>query len=173
MNRERLQPEIKWSTTGSGGWFLWKVKKFQLYKSRGVIWLSLRPSASQEVCSSKVRPLLICLYMEWVDKYIREYRYMFIPGPFAKFVDLHYYSESELCGGTMTVSFSKYLPWQAMCFLQRSTHFSKTCCRPLITSKFLASELPFHGWKSPEIAWGEIWIEFCVRLGKSGSVEPL
>jgi hypothetical protein len=37
-------------------------------------------------------------------------------------------------------------------FLQRSTYFSKTCCRPLITSKFLASELPFHGLKSPEIA---------------------
>jgi hypothetical protein len=31
------------------------------------------------------------------------------------------------------------------------------CCRPLITSKFLASELPFHGWKRPEIAWREIW----------------
>jgi hypothetical protein len=43
----------------------------------------------------------------------------------------------------VTVSFSKYLPWQAMHFLQRSTHFSKTCCRPLITSKFLASELFF------------------------------
>jgi hypothetical protein len=50
--------------------------------------------------------------------------------------------------------------------------FSRTCCRPLITSKFLASELPFHGWKSPEIAWDEIWIEYCVRLGKSGSVDP-
>jgi hypothetical protein len=24
----------------------------------------------------------------------------------------------------------------------------------LITSKFLASELPFHGWKGSEIAWG-------------------
>jgi hypothetical protein len=32
----------------------------------------------------------------------------------------------------------------------------ETCCRPLMTSKFLASKLPFHGWKSPEIAWGEI-----------------
>jgi hypothetical protein len=42
------------------------------------------------------------------------------------------------------VSFSKYFPWQAMHFLQRSTYFSKTCCRPLITtSKFLVSELPF------------------------------
>jgi hypothetical protein len=32
----------------------------------------------------------------------------------------------EHWGGSMTVSFSKYLPWQAMHFLQRSTHFSKT-----------------------------------------------
>jgi hypothetical protein len=65
---------------------------------------------------------------------------------------LAYYSESELYGGAVTVSISKYLPWQAMHFLQRSTHFSKTCCRPLITLKFLASELPFHGWKNLEIA---------------------
>jgi hypothetical protein len=79
-----------------------------------------------------------------------------IRGPFAKFVALPYYSESEICGGAVTVSSSKYLPWQAMHFLQRSTHFSKTCCRPLNTSKFLASELHFHGWKSPEIAWSEI-----------------
>jgi hypothetical protein len=78
-------------------------------------------------------------------------------GSFENFVDWNYYSESELCRGAVTVSFSKYLPWQAMYFLQRSTHFLKTCCRPLMTSKFLASELPFHGWKSPEIAWGEIW----------------
>jgi hypothetical protein len=77
-----------------------------------------------------------------------------IRGPFANFVDSPFYSESELCGGAVTVSFSKYLPWQTMHFLQRSTHFSKMGCRPLITSKFLASELPFHGWKSPEIAWG-------------------
>jgi hypothetical protein len=44
-----------------------------------------------------------------------------------------------------------------MHFFKRSIHFSKTCCRPLITSKFLASELHFHGWKRSEIAWGEIW----------------
>jgi hypothetical protein len=77
--------------------------------------------------------------------------------PFEKFVNSLHYSESELCGSAVTVSFSKHLPWQAMHVLQRSTHFSKTCCRPLITSKFLAAELPFHGWKSPKIAWGEIW----------------
>jgi hypothetical protein len=97
---------------------------------------------------------------------------LILRGPFGEFVDSPYYSESELCGGAVTVSFSKHLPWQAMHLLQRSTHFSKTCCRPLITSKFLASELPFHGWKSPEIAWGVISIEFCVRFGKSGSLEP-
>jgi hypothetical protein len=79
---------------------------------------------------------------------------LYVRGPFEKFVDLLYFSESELCGGAVTVSFSKYFLWQATHFLQRCTHFSKTCCRPLITSKFLASELPFHGWKSPEIAWG-------------------
>jgi hypothetical protein len=56
-----------------------------------------------------------------------------IRGPFEKFLDPPYYSESELCGGAVTVSFSKYLPWQVMHFFQRSAHFSKTCCRPLIT----------------------------------------
>jgi hypothetical protein len=25
------------------------------------------------------------------------------------------------------------------------------------TGGFLALKLPFYGWKSPEIAWGEIW----------------
>jgi hypothetical protein len=44
-------------------------------------------------------------------------------GPFEKFLDSPYYSESEICGGTVTVSFSNYLPWQAMHFLQHSTHF--------------------------------------------------
>jgi hypothetical protein len=78
-------------------------------------------------------------------------------------MDTPYYSESELRGGTVTVSFSKYLPWQAMHFLQHSTHFSKTCCTPFAASfrkvveqVVLTSELPFYGWKSPETAWGEI-----------------
>jgi hypothetical protein len=77
-------------------------------------------------------------------------------GPFAKFVDSPYYSESELHGSAVTVSLSKYIPWKVLHFLQRSTHFSKTCYKPLITSKFLAREPVFHGWKSPEIASGEI-----------------
>jgi hypothetical protein len=42
-------------------------------------------------------------------------------GPFEKFVDSPYYSESELRGGAVTVSFPKYFPWQVMHFLQRST----------------------------------------------------
>jgi hypothetical protein len=54
--------------------------------------------------------------------------------PFAKFVDSPYYSESEICGHVVAVSFSKYLPWQAMHFLQRSTHLSKMCCRPFAAS---------------------------------------
>jgi hypothetical protein len=40
-----------------------------------------------------------------------------ILGPFAEFVDSPSYSQSELCGGAVTVSFSKYLPWQAIHFL--------------------------------------------------------
>jgi hypothetical protein len=34
----------------------------------------------------------------------------------------------------VTVCFSKYLPWQVIHFLQRSTHFSKMCCRPFAAS---------------------------------------
>jgi hypothetical protein len=37
----------------------------------------------------------------------------------------------------------------------------QTFCRKLKedcgTGGFLASDLLFHGWKSTEIAWGEIW----------------
>jgi hypothetical protein len=40
-----------------------------------------------------------------------------IQGPFAKFVDSPYYSESELCGGVVMVSFLKHLPWQANALL--------------------------------------------------------
>jgi hypothetical protein len=71
-------------------------------------------------------------------------------------VDSRYYSESELRGGAVTVSFSKYLPWQAMKFLQRSTPLPENVMQTVDHFKFLASELHFYGWKSPEIAWGEI-----------------
>jgi hypothetical protein len=91
--------------------------------------------------------------------------------PFEKFVDSSYYSGSELCGGAVAVSLWKYLPRQEIRFLQRSTHFSKTCFRTLITSKFLASELPFNGWKSQEISWGEIWTVWWMFWW--GSTDPL
>jgi hypothetical protein len=35
---------------------------------------------------------------------------MYIRGPFGKSVDSPYYSESELCGGAVTVSFSLEVP---------------------------------------------------------------
>jgi hypothetical protein len=39
---------------------------------------------------------------------------VFVQGSFAKFMDSPYYSELELCGGAMMVSFLKYFLWQAM-----------------------------------------------------------
>jgi hypothetical protein len=39
--------------------------------------------------------------------------------------------------------------------------------------EIFASELPFRGWKSQEISWGEIRIEFCVRLGKVDRWNPI
>jgi hypothetical protein len=44
----------------------------------------------------------------------------------------------------------------------------------LFTSKFLASELPLHVWKSPEIAWSEIWIPWAwwVSYSVSDSLFP-
>jgi hypothetical protein len=59
-----------------------------------------------------------------------------IRGPFAKFVDLPYYSESELCGGAVMVSFSKYLSSDALLttlhpllenVLQTLDHFEISC----------------------------------------------
>jgi hypothetical protein len=88
-------------------------------------------------------------------------------------MDSPYYSELEFCGGVVMVSFSKYLHWQVMHFLQRSTHFSKTCCRPLITLKFLALELHFHGWKTPEIAWGRYELNSMSGLGKVDQWNPI
>jgi hypothetical protein len=85
--------------------------------------------------------------MEFGNDGIGMSMYVLIRGPLEKFVDSPYYSESELCGGAVTVSFSKYHPWQAMHFLQRSTHFSKTCCRPFAASCMRIVEpvvLTFH-----------------------------
>jgi hypothetical protein len=74
------------------------------------------------------------LYWNNEITYLLWQSYDCIWGSFEKFVDSHYFSELELCGGAVTVSFSKYLPWQAMHFLQYSTYFLKSCCRPSATS---------------------------------------
>jgi hypothetical protein len=100
-----------------------------------------------------------CLFLEPVHVHC------VLRGPFEKFVDSPYYLESELYGGAVTVSFSKYLPWQAMHLLQRSTHFSKTCCRPFAASfrriveqaVFLPRSCLFMIGKAQKSHGGEIW----------------
>jgi hypothetical protein len=107
-------------------------------------------------------PLIICSSRRWINITLLSctFPFNFIRGPFERFVDSPYYS--EICGGAEMVCFSKYLPWQAMHFLQRSTHLSKTCCRRFcrklqeersahsfdlfITSKFLLKR--FHHLKT-------------------------
>jgi hypothetical protein len=74
------------------------------------------------------------LYRGYIDIKNHELLNTVIRRPFEKFVDSPYYSESEICGGAVIVSFPKYLLWQAMNFLQRSTHFSKTRWRPFSES---------------------------------------
>jgi hypothetical protein len=69
-------------------------------------------------------------------------------GMLERFVDSPYYFEIKLCGGALTVSFSKYLPWQVMC-LQSSAQFSKTCCRPFATSfRRIVEQAVFLPWSS-------------------------
>jgi hypothetical protein len=86
-------------------------------------------------------------------------------GLFVQFVDSHYYSKSELVEVWRWSLFqSTFLGRRWMYFLQHSAHVSKMCCSPLITLKFLASELPFHDWKSPVITWGEIWIVIFILI---------
>jgi hypothetical protein len=51
----------------------------------------------------------------WNDWDLKVVIYIYIYSAVWKFVDTHY-SESEFCNGAVTVSFSKYLPRQAMHF---------------------------------------------------------
>jgi hypothetical protein len=62
-------------------------------------------------------------------------------------VGLPYYPELELSGGAVTVSFRSTSLGKH--FLQRSIHFSKTCCRLLITSK-----APFSWLEKPRNRMG-------------------
>jgi hypothetical protein len=81
---------------------------------------------------------------------------LYIRGSFAKFVGNLW--------GFRDCLFFEVPPLASDALLKRSTHFSKTCCRPFAASfrrilelAVLTSALPFHGWKSPEIAWVEVW----------------
>jgi hypothetical protein len=67
----------------------------------------------------------------------------------AKFVDSPYYSESELRGGAVTVSFSKYLPLQGMHFLQRSTHFSENVLQTVDHFEIACLGAPFSWMEKP------------------------
>jgi hypothetical protein len=104
--------------------------------------------------------------------------------PFAKFVDSPYYPKLELCGGAVTVSFSKYLPWQVMHFLQHSIYFLKMYCIPFAASFMsivewvvLTLELHFHGWKSqkshePRSRLHGGWYNEVVPISVSTSLAP-
>jgi hypothetical protein len=70
-------------------------------------------------------PLHVCFQaLHTVDNWHVLERLPHVRGPFKMFVDSRYYSDSEFCGGAVTVFFSKYVPWQAMHLLQSSTHTS-------------------------------------------------
>jgi hypothetical protein len=72
----------------------------------------------------------------------------------AKFVDSPYYSESELCGGAVTASFSKYFPWQAIHFLQRSTHFSQNVLQTVDHFEISFLGAPFSWLEKPRNRMG-------------------
>jgi hypothetical protein len=73
-------------------------------------------------------------------------------------VDSPYYSESELRGGAVTVVF-EVLPVASDALLTTLHPLLEiaTSFKRIVEQAVLTSELPFHGWKSPQIAWGEIW----------------
>jgi hypothetical protein len=109
------------------GWFS------KAWKQGYILFVCIVPQTDVNVCRSvDLLQIDICykiryLFAVWLMS--REPLWN-IRGPFAKLVDSPYYSESELCGGAVTVSFSKYLRWQAMHFLQRCTRFSKSAAKP-------------------------------------------
>jgi hypothetical protein len=59
---------------------------------------------------------------------------MDIRGQFESFVDSPYYSESELCGGAVTVSFFEVPPLASGTLLTTLHPLLKMCCRPFAAS---------------------------------------
>jgi hypothetical protein len=93
-------------------------------------------------------------------------------GPFEKFVDSPYFSESELYGRAVTVSFSKHLPWQAMHLLQRSTPLLENMLQTVDHFEISCLGAPFSWLEKPRnrMARDLNWILCSAR--KNGSVEP-
>jgi hypothetical protein len=72
-------------------------------------------------------------------------------------VDSLYYSESELTGGAVTVSFFEVHPLASDALLTTLNSLLENVLQTVDHFEISFHELPFHGWKSPQIAWGEIW----------------
>jgi hypothetical protein len=132
------------NSSGKSGKQKWNPKKFGCFRSPSM----QETNIEKEIIFSLSSPQCIIIYRHYIY-YIRR--------PFEKFVDSSYYSESELCGGAVTVSFSKYIPWQATHFLQCYTHFSKTCCRQFAESFRRSLGAPFSWLEKPRnLTWRDL-----------------
>jgi hypothetical protein len=96
-----------------------------------------------------------------------------LQGPFTKFVDSPYYSEAELCGGVVTVSFMKYVPWKAMNFLQCSTHFSKCAADHWSLQNFLPQSSLFMVGKAQKSHGARSELNSVFGLGKVDQWNPI
>jgi hypothetical protein len=78
---------------------------------------------------------------------------VYVRGPFEKFVDSSLLRVGTLwrCGDVLFFE----VPPLVNDALLTTLHPILENVLPTV-DHFEASELPFHGWKSPEIAWGEI-----------------
>jgi hypothetical protein len=97
---------------------------------------------------------VLCAMTRWMYLFTK-LKKINVRGPFANFVDSPYYFESELCGGAVTVSFSKCLPWLTMFHplfenvLQTVDHFEISCFG-----------VPFSWMEKPRncMGWNPDWI---------------
>jgi hypothetical protein len=69
--------------------------------------------------------------------------------PFEKFVDSSFCSDSELCGGLVMVSFSKYFPWQAVNFLTMLHPLLKNMLQTIDHFKISCLRAPFSWLEKP------------------------
>jgi hypothetical protein len=88
-------------------------------------------------------------------------------GPFEKFVDSPYYSGSVLCEGEVTSHFRSISLGKRCASYNIQLKSRKRAADRLPQASGGASELPFHGWKSPEIAWEETYPLFPSRTQNS------